>query len=179
MILRFEPLTQRLLGDTQELSSSRLVTAGPAQRFLDQYFATYPRVQRYISETLISVKEKGYVETLLGRKRFFPELMEGANVRFMQRQGFERAAINAPIQGTAADIIKIAMANLHARLRREGFQARMLLQVHDELVLEAPAAEVQDVVRLVTEEMETAYDLKAPLRVDVETGPNWYDMEKV
>ncbi|MCB0115956.1 MAG: hypothetical protein KDD84_17770, partial [Caldilineaceae bacterium] len=161
------------------LSSRTEMDPGEAQRFLDQYFATYPRVQRYISETLISVKEKGYVETLLGRKRFFPELMEGANVRFMQRQGFERAAINAPIQGTAADIIKIAMANLHARLRREGFQARMLLQVHDELVLEAPAAEVQDVVRLVTEEMETAYDLKAPLRVDVETGPNWYDMEKV
>jgi DNA polymerase-1 len=161
------------------LSSRTEMDPKQAQRFLDQYFATYPRVQRYITETLISVKEKGYVETLLGRKRYFPELLEGANVRFMQRQGFERAAINAPIQGTAADIIKIAMSRLHARLRREGFQARMLLQVHDELVLEAPAAEVKEVVRLVTEEMETAYTMQAPLRVDVETGPNWYDMEEV
>ncbi|MBI1295730.1 DNA polymerase I [bacterium] len=161
------------------LSSRTEMDPREAQRFLDQYFATYPRVQRYITETLISVKEKGYVETLLGRKRYFPELLEGANVRFMQRHGFERAAINAPIQGTAADIIKIAMSHLHARLRREGFQARMLLQVHDELVLEAPAAEIKEVVRLVTEEMETAYTMQAPLRVDVETGPNWYDMEEV
>ncbi len=161
------------------LSNRTEMNPTEAQRFLDQYFATYPRVQAYIKDTLVSVKETGYVETLLGRKRFFPELLEGANVRFTQRQALERAAINAPIQGTAADIIKIAMVRLYDRLRSEGFQARILLQVHDELVLEAPAAEVADVVRLVCDEMESAYEMKAALRVDVETGPNWYDMEKI
>jgi DNA polymerase-1 len=161
------------------LSSRTEMNPAEAQRFLDQYFATYPRVQKYIKDTLLFVQETGYVETLLGRKRFFPELISGTRLPFMQRQGQERAAINAPIQGTAADIIKIAMNRLHPRLKAEGYRARMLLQVHDELLLECPMSELKPVVEILCDEMENAYSLRVPLKVDVEAGPNWYDMEKV
>ncbi|MFZ1752720.1 MAG: DNA polymerase I [Caldilineaceae bacterium] len=158
------------------LSSRSEMGPAEAQRFLDQYFATYPRVRTFIDETIRKATEDGYVETLLGRKRFFPELQ--AKLPFNQRQALERAAINAPIQGTAADIIKIAMIHLHRRLQAEGFQARMLLQVHDELVVEMPAAEREAVTALVVEVMESAYKLDIPLKVDADVGPNWYDMEK-
>lgn len=148
-----------------------------ARRFMDQYFVTYPNIKEYIEKTTKMANEAGYVETLLGRKRFFPELHSG-RLPFMQRAAVERAAINAPIQGAAADIMKIAMIRLHERLRAGGFQARMLLQVHDELVLEAPVAEKEALVPLICEVMENAYQLDVPLKVDVEVGPNWYDLEK-
>jgi DNA polymerase-1 len=160
------------------LSSRTDMRPDEAQRYLDQYFATYPRVQGYISDTVQKANDDGYVETLLGRKRYFPEL-KNARLPYNQRQAVERAAINAPIQGTAADIIKIAMIRLHARLQAEGFAARMLLQVHDELVLELPESERDDVVALVREVMESAYDLDVPLKVDAEIGPNWYEMGEV
>lgn len=159
------------------LSSRTEMDPAQAQHFLDQYFATYPRVRTYIDETIRKATEDGYVETLLGRKRFFPELQ--AKLPFTQRQALERAAINAPIQGTAADVIKIAMIRLHRRLREGGLHARMLLQVHDELVLEMPEAEKEAVTALVVEVMESAYTLDIPLKVDAEVGPNWFDMEKV
>ncbi|MEZ4672843.1 MAG: DNA polymerase I [Caldilineaceae bacterium] len=149
-----------------------------AQHFLDQYFVTYPRIKEYIEKTTEQLKTDGYVETLLGRKRFFPEL-QGGRLPFNQRMAIERAAINAPIQGTAADIMKIAMVRLHDKLQSGGFEARMLLQVHDELVLEVPNAERAAIVDLVCEVMESAYTLDVPLRVDVEAGPNWYDLEDV
>lgn len=157
------------------LSSRSEMGPVEAQRFLDQYFATYPKVRTYIDETIRKATEEGYVETLLGRKRFFPELQ--AKLPFTQRQALERAAINAPIQGTAADIIKLAMIHLRRRLQAEGFQARMLLQVHDELVLEAPEAELETAARLTREVMSQAYELKAGLKVEVEAGRNWLDME--
>jgi DNA polymerase-1 len=157
------------------LSSRSEMGPAEAQRFLDQYFATYPRVRTYIDETIRKATEDGYVETLLGRKRFFPELQ--AKLPFTQRQALERAAINAPIQGTAADVIKLAMIRLHRRLQEEGFQARMLLQVHDELVVEMPATEKDAVTALVREVMEAAYQLDISLKVDAEVGPNWYEME--
>ena len=168
------------------LSSRSEMGPAEAQRFLDQYFATYPKVRTYIDETIRKATQDGYVETLLGRKRFFPELHQNLTVRegqttklpFTQRQALERAAINAPIQGTAADVIKLAMIRLHRRLQEDGFQARMLLQVHDELVIEMPAAEKDAVTALVKEVMESAYQLDIPLKVDAEVGPNWYDMEK-
>ncbi|RME64684.1 MAG: DNA polymerase I [Caldilineae bacterium] len=159
------------------LSSRTEMDPSQAQQFLDQYFETYPRVRQYIEETIRQANEQGYVETLLGRKRYFPELKR--RLPHNQRQALERAAINAPIQGSAADIIKIAMIRLHKRLAEEGFQARMLLQVHDELVLEMPAHERDAVASLVREVMENAYHLDAPLKVDVEVGPNWLDMEEV
>lgn len=148
-----------------------------ARRFMDQYFVTYPNIKEYIEKTTKLANDVGYVETLLGRKRFFPELQSG-RLPFMQRAAVERAAINAPIQGAAADIMKIAMIRLHERLKSGGFEARMLLQVHDELVLEAPIVEKTDLVPLICEVMENAYQLDVPLKVDVEVGPNWYDLEK-
>ena len=145
-----------------------------AQSFLKQYFNTYPLVQKYIDDTIEKAKSDGFVETLLGRKRFFPELQSGS-VHFNQRGAIERAAINAPIQGTNADIMKIAMNNLHRELRERDLQARMLLQVHDELVLELPPEEKEEVVKLVCSTMENAYTLDVPLKVDAELGTNWYE----
>ncbi|MCB0157540.1 MAG: hypothetical protein KDD83_05380, partial [Caldilineaceae bacterium] len=146
-----------------------------AQQFLDQYFAMYPQIKAYVADTMAAAAEKGYVETLLGRKRFFPELLSG-RLPYNQRMAVERAAINAPIQGTAADIMKIAMIRLHQRLRTDDLHARMLLQVHDELVLEVPPDEVETVAALVRDVMEHAYTLDVPLKADVETGPNWYNL---
>ena len=148
---------------------------------MQRYFATYPGVRRYIEETKATAREQGYVETLLGRRRYFPVLRTTANTQqaYNIRMAAERAAINHPIQGTAADIIKIAMIRLHRALAERGSRARMILQVHDELVLETPEQELAATASLVKETMEAAYDLKAALKVDVEAGPNWYEMEAV
>ena len=118
------------------LSSRTNMGPAEAQEFLDQYFATYPNVRKYIDDTIRTASVEGYVETLSGRRRKFDELQ--GNLAFNQRQALERQAINAPIQGTAADITKLAMNHLHKRLQSEGLKAKMLLQVHDELVLEVP-----------------------------------------
>ncbi len=149
-----------------------------AQAFLDAYFKTYPGIRRYVDETIQKAKEQGYVETLLGRRRYFP-ILKNRSGSPADRQQAERAAINHPIQGTAADIIKIAMVRLHAALREQGLASRMLLQVHDELVLEVPDGELAAAATLVRAVMESAYTLDAGLTVDVEVGPNWFEMEKV
>ena len=159
------------------LSSRTEMGPTEAQAFLDQYFATYPKVRQYIDDTIQQAHTDGYVETLLGRKRYFRELQE--RLPFNQRQALERQAINAPIQGTAADITKIAMIRLHKRLRDAGSQAKMLLQVHDELVLEVPQEELEAVAPLVREVMESAYVMDVPLQVDIEAGKNWHDMEEL
>jgi len=145
-----------------------------AGEFIKTYFEKYPGVRQYIERTKRQAAEQGYVETLLGRRRYFPGL---AQMRGPERGRAEREAINMPIQGTAADIIKIAMIRLHRALGEKGLSARMLLQVHDELVLEAPDAEVDAVVPLVREVMVNAFELAAPLKVDVEVGQNWLEME--
>jgi DNA polymerase-1 len=160
------------------LSSRTELTPEQARQFLEQYFRTYPRIREYIEVTLTQAREHGYVETLLGRKRFFPEL-KNPSLPYNQRQAVERQAINAPIQGTAADIMKIAMISLHGRLQAGGYQARLLLQVHDELVLECPHEEVETITALVRDCMQSAYSLRVPLKVDVEIGPNWRDLEPV
>jgi len=160
------------------ISNRTELTPAEAQIFLDQYFETYPAIRTYVAETIEQANERGYVETLLGRKRFFPEL-KNERLPHNQRQALERAAINAPIQGTAADIMKLAMIHLHQRLTQGDYRTRMLLQVHDELVLETPAEEVKRAAALVREVMESAYTLVVPLKVDVEVGPNWYNMEKI
>ncbi|HEX9115240.1 MAG TPA: DNA polymerase I, partial [Anaerolineae bacterium] len=154
---------------------------GDAEQFMARYFASYPGVKRYLEETKAFARQNGYVETLLGRRRYFPVLRTtSTNQRALNvRQAAERAAINHPIQGTAADIIKIAMIHLYDALQRRGMQARMLLQVHDELVLEVPDGELTVVAPLVKAEMEEAYELAAPLKVDMEAGPNWYELHKV
>jgi DNA polymerase-1 len=157
------------------------LSRGEADQFMQRYFAMYPGVKRYIEETKQLARDQGFVETLLGRRRFFPVLRTQATGQQANaiRQAAERAAINHPIQGTAADIIKIAMSRLFHALNEGGYRARLTLQVHDELVLEVPEAELIPVSRLVKETMEGAYALKAKLKVDVEAGPNWYEMEPV
>ncbi|MFZ2362249.1 MAG: DNA polymerase I [Anaerolineae bacterium] len=160
------------------LASRTSLNRGEAQAFLDAYFQTYPGIRRYVDDTIRTAREQGYVETLLGRRRYFP-ILKSRGGSAPDRQQAERAAINHPIQGTAADIIKMAMIRLHAALRERGLKSRMLLQVHDELVLEVPDGEVVKAAALVRTVMESAYTLDAGLTVDVEVGPNWFEMEKV
>jgi DNA polymerase-1 len=155
------------------------LTPDEAAQFMETYFARFPAVQAYIQATKEQAAQKGYVETLLGRRRYFPELARGSKARTGQRRAAERMAINAPIQGSAADIIKIAMIRLHQALRDRKLRSRMILQVHDELVLEVPEEEVDAVSPLVAEIMEGAFALDAPLKVDMKVGPNWLEMERV
>lgn len=160
---------QSAFGLAQQTGMSR----DEAAQFIKTYFEKYPGVRDYIQFTKRQAAEQGYVETLLGRRRYFPGL---ATMRGPERGRAEREAINMPIQGTAADIIKIAMIRLFRALRDQGLRARMLLQVHDELVLEAPDEEVETVVPLVREVMGGAFELSVPLTVDVKVGQNWLNM---
>lgn len=150
-----------------------------AQALIDGLFARYPGVRAYIDETLARGREWGYVQSLFGRRRTMADLRASGP----RRGAAEREAINAPIQATAADIMKIAMVRVDTALRASGLSARMLLQVHDELILEAPEAEVGEVARLVRREMEGALDgildFRVPLEVEVEAGPNWDDLHPV
>jgi DNA polymerase-1 len=147
-----------------------------AEAFIENYFRALPGVRRYIDETVAMARECGYVETLLGRKRPLPEIA-GSDGRAAAYA--ERAAVNTPIQGTAADVIKLAMLNLAPRLSEECPGSRMLLQVHDELVVEAPESDGEVVARVLRETMEAAFELTVPLIVDVSAGTNWRDMAQV
>jgi DNA polymerase I len=147
-----------------------------AEVFIQTYFQRFQKVKEYLDETIRLATEKGYVETLLGRRRYFPELsMPGGNAQI--RRGAERAAVNMPIQGSAADIIKLASIVLHRRLLERGLGAALLLQVHDELVLEVPEEELDQTRDLVVETMSGAYALSVPLKVDVGVGKNWMEMK--
>ncbi len=143
-----------------------------AQDYIDKYFGTHPEVKAYMDENVRFAKEEGYVKTVLGRKRYIAELRSpNYNIRMFG----ERAAMNMPLQGSAADIIKIAMLHVSERLKREGLAAKMVLQVHDELVLDAPEAEAERAAALLKEEMEGAIELAVPLIAEVSTGKSWYD----
>jgi DNA polymerase-1 len=141
-----------------------------AQEFLDRFFARHPKVKTYLASTVAEGRERGFVSTLLGRRRYLPELRSGnPNLR-----GFgERMATNAPIQGTAADLVKIAMVRMAQELDAHRLESRMLLQVHDELLFEAPPAELPRLQTLATQVMEAALSLDVPLKVDVKTGADW------
>ncbi len=141
-----------------------------AQDYVDLYFARYPGVKQFMDETRESARDRGYVETVFGRRLYLPEIKAGNPAR---RQYAERTAINAPMQGTAADIIKRAMITLHHWLEDSGARARMIMQVHDELVFEVHADSVADVKAVVIEQMEAAAELSVPLKVDVGVGKNW------
>ncbi|MBI2461903.1 MAG: DNA polymerase I [Candidatus Rokubacteria bacterium] len=144
-----------------------------AQRYIDEYFARHPKVRAFIEETLAGGRERGYVSTLLGRRRYLPELRSGnPNARGMA----ERMAMNSPVQGSAADLIKLAMVRVHRALGARGLRSRMLLQVHDELLFEVPEAERGDLSGLVRGEMEAAYPLAVPLKVDVKEGRDWAEL---
>lgn len=154
------------------------LTLAQAREFIETYFARMPGVERYIEETKRQAREQGYVTTLFGRRGEFRAL-QSAQTRPQVAQALERAAINMPIQGSAADILKRAMIDLHHALNAKGYRAKMILQVHDELVLEVPDDELDEVATLTVEIMEAAYPLDAPLVANAAVGTNWRDMEEL
>ncbi|HCH00142.1 MAG TPA: hypothetical protein DE036_10375 [Actinobacteria bacterium] len=151
--------------------SDRLgIPVGDARTFIDKYFKSLPKVEEFIAKTIAETKEKGYVETLLGRRRYIPEL-KSSNGRI--RSLGERFAVNAPLQGSAADIIKLAMVRVDKELEEQAFQARMVLQVHDELIFETSEGELDALSLMVRDIMEHAFPLSVHLKVDVSSGFNW------
>ncbi len=151
--------------------SSRLdMPLQEAEEFIDNYFATYPQVKEYIESTIERAKRDGYVTTLLNRRRYLPELREE---RSKERSFAQRTAINTPVQGSAADMIKLAMINIQEELWKRGLQAKLIIQVHDELVFEVPRGELEEVTQLVKEKMENALSLKVPIKADIGWGENW------
>ncbi|MDO8749696.1 MAG: DNA polymerase, partial [Dehalococcoidia bacterium] len=134
----------------------------------------YPGIRDYIDKTKAQARERGYVETMLGRRRYIPEINHS---NFQVRQAAERMAINMPVQGTAADLIKIAMIRIHARMKEQAVHSRMLLQVHDELIFEVPPQEMERMKVMVQELMPSAMQLSVPLKVDLKLGPTWGDLE--
>ena len=143
-----------------------------AEGYINQYFATYPAIKEYLDGLVAAAKTTGYACTMFGRKRPVPEI---ASSNYMQRSFGERIAMNSPIQGTAADIIKIAMIRVSQRLLREGLGARVVLQVHDELLVETPLEEISQVKGILEEEMSSAAELAVPLIVEVEEGESWFE----
>ncbi|MCG1022083.1 DNA polymerase I [Sutcliffiella horikoshii] len=154
------------------LSQSLGITRKDAKTFIDRYLESFPGVKEYMEDSVLDAKDKGYVTTLLHRRRYLPEITSS---NFNLRSFAERTAMNTPIQGSAADIIKKAMIDMSARLEEENMQAKVLLQVHDELVFEAPKEEIEKLKKIVPEVMEQAVDLKVPLKVDYSYGSTWYD----
>ncbi|UOR11954.1 DNA polymerase I [Halobacillus amylolyticus] len=154
------------------LSQSLGITRKEAKLFIDKYLNSYPGVKEYMDESIREAKRLGYVTTLMQRRRYLPDI---TSRNFNKRSFAERTAMNTPIQGSAADIIKKAMIDLNHRLHEDGFKARMLLQVHDELILEAPEEEIEKLKDVVAEVMENTVKLEVPLEVDYSYGPTWYD----
>ena len=155
-------------GLSQDLSISRKEAA----EYIDKYFETYPGVKVYLDKLVSDGKEQGYVSTLFGRKRPIPEL---SSANFMQRSFGERVAMNSPLQGTAADIMKIAMICVFERMEREQLKSKMILQVHDEILIEAAKDEVEIVTKILEEEMKGAAGLAVTLEVDTHSGTDWYE----
>ena len=143
-----------------------------AREFIDAYFERFSGVRAFLDEQIASAKERGFVETLSGRRRYVPELR---STNWNTRSFGERVAQNTPIQGTAADLMKIAMIDVDRALSASGSDARLLLQVHDELVLEVPEAELKSVTELVVQNMENAMTLRVPLVADAASGRTWFD----
>ncbi len=154
------------------LSQDLSITRKEAAAYIEQYFATYPGVKQFLDDTVAKAKEDGYVSTMFGRRRPVPEL---SSSNFMQRSFGERVAMNSPIQGTAADIIKIAMIRVYRRLKEEGLASKLILQVHDELLIETKTEEKERVAVILEEEMKGAADLAVSLEIDLHTGENWYE----
>ena len=154
------------------LSQRLKIGRGEAKKIIEDYFANFPAISSYIENTLTAARENGYVETIFGRKRYLPDInSKNGTVRALA----ERNAVNAPIQGTSADIIKLAMINTDRRIRQEGLQSRMILQIHDELVFDTIPEEVERLETIVKEEMENVIDLSIPLTVECNHGHNWLE----
>ena len=154
------------------LSQDLGITKKEAQQYIDGYFEKYPKIKEFLNGCVDSAKESGYAKTIFNRRRLIPEI---SSSNFVQRSFGERVAMNMPIQGSAADIIKIAMVQVSRRLRREGLASRLILQVHDELLVEAKKDELEQVKKILKEEMEGAVKLLVPLETDFHQGDNWYD----
>ena len=154
------------------LSQDLSISMKEAKAYIDQYFATYPKVKLFLDELVEGAKQTGFVTTLFGRRRPIPEL---SSSNFMQRSFGERVAMNSPIQGTAADIIKIAMISVWRELKAKNLKSNLILQVHDELLIETAVDEVEEVKEILERNMKAAADLKVSLEVDLHTGENWYE----
>jgi len=157
------------------LAKSVGISQKEANEFITRYFERYPGVKAYMKRTIEHVREYGYVTTILGRRRYLPEIH---NKNKTIREAAERMAINMPIQGSSADIIKLAMIGIYRWIYETGVELFLLLQVHDELIFEAPRASVQDLANKIRSIMEGVYDLGIPLRVNVAWGERWSDLEK-
>lgn len=154
------------------LSQDLSITRKEATAYIEKYFETYPGIKHFLDDTVVHAKKEGYVVTLFGRRRPVPELTSN---NFMQRSFGERVAMNAPIQGSAADIMKIAMIGVNKELKEKKLKSKMILQVHDELLIEADTNELEEVKEILKRQMEQAADLNVPLIVDMHTGENWYE----
>ena len=154
------------------LSQDLGVTVADAKAYMDAYFARFPGVKQYMDGVIERAKAEGYVETLFHRRRALPEIKSS---NYSMRSFGERVALNMPIQGTAADIIKLAMVKVSERLKQEGLAAKLIMQVHDELIVECPEAEAAAVQELLTEEMEGVYALAVPLTAEAHSGKNWLE----
>ena len=156
------------------LSQNLGISRPEAKNFIDRYFEQYPGIERFMKEVVDQAKKDGYVTTMFNRRRYLPDIHAS---NFNLRSFAERTAINSPIQGTAADILKIAMVQMREAILKENLQARLLLQVHDELIFEAPAEEIARLEELVPQIMEQAVDLLVPLKVDSGSGNDWYELK--
>ena len=154
------------------LSQDIGVSVSEAKEYMEAYFATFPGVRRYMDAVVQKAKQDGYVETFLHRRRDLPEL--ASSNRNLQAFG-ERVALNMPVQGAAADVMKLAMVKVRDRLVKEGLAARLVLQVHDELIVECPEAEAETVAKLLEEEMEQVVQLSVPLTAEAHWGKNWLE----
>ncbi len=154
------------------LSQRLAIPRNESKKLIEDYFTSYPQVENYINQMTEKAKEDGFVSTLYGRKRYLPDITSKNPV---VRGLAQRNAVNAPIQGSAADIIKVAMINVAERIKKEGLKSRMVLQVHDELVFDALKNEAEQLSKLVKEEMENVIKLEVPITVECEWGANWLE----
>lgn len=154
------------------LSNQTDLTRGESKDLIDTYYATYPKLKAYVSNQVEFAREHGYVETVMGRRRYLPDIQSRNQV---VRAAAERNAVNAPVQGSAADIIKLAMLNIQKQFKKGQFKSKMLLQVHDELVFDVLKTELETVKKVVQSEMENAFQLTVPLVVDLGVGQNWLE----
>ncbi|MBT3561903.1 MAG: DNA polymerase I, partial [Flavobacteriaceae bacterium] len=154
------------------LSNQTSLSRKESKELIDSYYEAYPKLKNYIASQINFARENGYVETILGRKRYLKDINSRNPI---VRGASERNAVNAPVQGSAADIIKLAMINIQQRIEENDFKSKMLVQVHDELVFEVHNNELKEMKEMIQNEMENAYDIKIPLKVDIGTGLNWFE----
>ena len=150
----------------------QIVIKKKAKKFIDKYLSMYPGVKKYMDEIVIDAKEKGYVRTIMNRKREIDELK---NPNYMIKKAGERMALNTPIQGSSADIIKKAMIEVDKEITKRNLKSKLIIQVHDELVLTVPIEEKELMETLIKETMENTYKLLVPVKAEVDSGENWYD----